>query len=256
MLLLLAVAFAGCKKDDDDDKDPVDTFQPKQEQWGFAVNYTAKWCGPCGSWGAPLIKSLADVNRSVAITNHASNDPMYNQDLYQSMAADRPTGGGIPSFWVADEKVTTSNAVSKMNETVGKPATTGIILKYSVSGGKMEVETRTKFFSAGTGEYYLSVYVLESGIPGGSANSSPPYTQSGASDPNYTHDYVLRASNTGQAYGELLVSNPAADETVDKKYSITVDPTWVNDLYAAAILWKYDATASPKYIFVNAYQVK
>jgi hypothetical protein len=254
MLVLAGLFMAGCDKDEDT---PDDTLTPKQEQWGFAVNYTAKWCGPCGSWGAPLIHDLAAVNRTVAITNHASGDPMYNAGLYSTMTADRTTGGGIPSFWVGDDKVSTGDAVAKLNILISRPATTGVILKHSKSGLNMTIETKTKFFTAATGEYYLSVFVLESGIPGGSSAPSD-YVQNGATDPNYTHDFVLRASSVpANAYGELIATNPEAGKEIAKTYTIALDPSWTKQVYACAILWKYDAaSAVPKYKFVNAYQVK
>jgi hypothetical protein len=256
VILVAGLILGGCKKDDTDDDNPSDTFQPKQEQWGFAVNYTATWCGPCGNWGAPLIQSLSEVNRIVAITNHASGDPMHVATLYTTMTADRTTGGGIPSFWVGDEKVTTSNAVSKANELINKPATTGIILKHKREGANMVIETRTKFFSAAQGDYYLSVYVLESGIPGDAAAGN--YKQNGATDPAYKHKFVLRAANTpNNAYGELIVSNPEANKVVDKNFTIAINASWNKEVYACAILWKYDASAAvPKYKFVNAFQVK
>jgi hypothetical protein len=255
MLIFAGVLLGGCKKDDEDD-DTDDTFQPKQEQWGFAVNYTATWCGPCGNWGAPLIKELGLVSRTVAITNHASGDPMHVASLYSTMTADRTTGGGIPSFWVGDDKVSTGDAKTKLNALIAKPASTGIILKHSKSGNNMIIETRTKFFAAATGEYFLSVFVLESGIPGGT--SAGQYSQSGAADANYTHSFVIRASSVpSNAYGELIVSNPEAGKVVDKKYTIALDPTWNKQVYACALLWKYDAAAAvPKYKFVNAFQVK
>lgn len=252
ILLTFVLILGACKKDEEE----TAGLEPTSTQNGFAINYTATWCGYCGDWGAPLIhKWGADASKAVVICSHASNDPM-NNSLYGEFSADRTTGGGIPSFWVGDTKTTDNNA---MIDLVGSgSAKAGVDYSYEVSGTTMTVKTKTKFFSPEAGEYYLSVLALEDGINGNS--TAGQYTQSGVSNsyPNddYHHDYVLRASASGSAYGTLIASNPANEAVVDKDYTITLDPSWKSP-YAVVIIWKYDASASaPQYKYINALKKK
>lgn len=256
--LVIALAFSFTACDDDDDNNSNSGLNPKQEQWAFAINYTATWCGHCGDWGAPLIHDMNAEGKTLAICAHGSNDPM-NNPLYSNFQTDRPSGGGIPSFWVGDTKSGSSSGISDVQNLKAQTATAGIDMNYGISGGNATVQLAVKFFEAGTGDYYLSVYVLEDGIDGSSSAGS--YKQSGTSSsyPNddYEHNFVLRASNVAdQAYGELIISDPASGKTVTKNYDIPVDASWDQDVYVGAILWKKDGSGSPQYKFVNAYKKK
>lgn len=252
--LIIAVAFffSSCNKDD------VSKLDPQQVMYALGINYTATWCGPCGNWGAPLIHSIADVSpgKVVAMTVHASGDPMYLETLYGQFTADRTTGGGIPSFWVADLKVSSGDAESQTTASLATIPDAGMDYAITRTGNNFNVNVQVKFFNAVQGDYYLSTLVLESGIDG--STNSGAFKQNGVSNPDtYKHDYVLRASATGNAYGELITSGATADQTFDKTYDIALDLTWTNDVYVVCILWKYDpASAVPTYKFVNAFYDK
>jgi thiol-disulfide isomerase/thioredoxin len=253
-VLAFVLMVSACKKDDE----VVDSLAPTSTQNGFAVEFTATWCGPCGDWGAPLIHKFGEeAPKGAVISCHASGDPMYDAALYGSFTADRTTGGGIPSFWVANEKTTNSSAMTNLIAT--GTAKAGVDYSYEVSGTSMTVKTRTKFFSPDAGEYYISVLVLEDGINGNS--TAGEYKQNGTTNsyPNddFHHSYVLRASSVvGNAYGSLLVSNPASSAEIDKDFTITLDASWKNT-YPVVIIWKYNAAASaPQYEYINSLKKK
>ncbi|MCD4697166.1 MAG: Omp28-related outer membrane protein, partial [Bacteroidales bacterium] len=180
---------------------------------------------------------------------HASGDPMFNQGLYNSFENVRTNGGGIPSFWIGDTK---TNNESFMTTLLEQEQVAGIAISSSKSGTSITVKTKTEFFEAGEGEYYLSVLILESGIDGSS--SSGQYAQNGTDTPaTYKHDFVLRASATdGNAYGELVTTDPAKGTTVSKNYTITLEESWNNEVYAVAVLWRKSTTGMPVFEFVNA----
>lgn len=220
---------------------------PLQKQGAFALNYTATWCGPCGDWGAPKIHDMEESGSPVvAITAHASGDPMFISTLYNSFSSVRPTGGGIPSFWAGD---TDDGGPGDITSQLSQTPPAGIEFLSARVGNEMNVKVKVVFFENVTGEYYLSVYVLEDGIDGSA--SSGQYAQNGVANPdNYKHDFVLRAVATpDNAYGEMLASGSIAAGTgFDKTYAIPVDGTW-NDVYAAVCIWKKDGTF---YSFVNS----
>jgi len=244
---LVAATFSNCKKEDE-----VQKLAPKQTQNGFAINYTAKWCGPCGSWGAPAIHALHDVDadKVVAITAHAGGDPMHNRALYYSFGAQdqRPTGGGIPAFYVGDNKTYSTSAMTNL---LAQTPVAGMDMKSSKKDGKMKVDAQVKFFEDGTGEYYLSILMLEDGIDGGTSAPSD-YQQNGTSDPNYKHDFVLRASHVqGNSYGELIATNPAKNKTFDVSAEMDIESGW-EDVYPVLLLWHKNTNGF--YEFVNAFK--
>lgn len=249
VVLLLALAFTlvSCNKDDDSDEDQE--LVPLQVQFGLAINYTATWCGPCGQWGAPLIHDFADAGQVVAITAHAQGDPMYNSALYNGFASDRPTGGGIPSFWVGDINTT---KVSDMNTLLNQVPVAGIALRYDTEGGAMTIDTKTEFFSTQTGIYYLVVLLLESGIDG--SESAGDYAQNGTANPeSYKHDYVLRASSSDNSvYGIKILTDPAKGDFSENTFTIQINESWNNEIYPVAILWKKNSLSEPVFEFINA----
>jgi len=254
LFVLTGLLFSACSKDDEEgnDGDQYSSLNPVQQQRGFAVNYTGAWCYYCGQWGADLIHSYAADAPSGAIICAHTGDPMSNS-LYGSFTSDRETGGGVPSFWVGDVKTHQSSA---MNYLLSQPADCGIDYKYEVKDGKMTVDVKVKFFEAGQGDYYLSVLVLEDGIPGG--NTAPQdYQQNGTDDPDYEHDFVLRASASGNsAYGESIVNNPAKDSEITKTYTIDLDNSW-DDVYPVCIVWRLENSGdNPHYKFINSLKKK
>jgi hypothetical protein len=248
LMIGLALVFASCNKEDDDTTDKG--IVVKKEQWAMAINYTATWCGPCGSWGAPLIKETGALPRVMAITMHASGDPMYEATYYGQSTGDRETGGGIPSFWVNDTKSTSSNTKSTAEGATALLPTAALGMKAEKTGATYSVKVKAEWYAAGTGDYYLSVFLLEDGIDGSAAAGA--YKQNGATDPNYTHSFVFRTAASAGFFGDLVASAPAAGHTVEKEFSINILPSWTKNVYPVAILWKYDPTgAKPHYKFVN-----
>lgn len=253
---------ASCKKEtvEPDPEPQIPALSPKQEQWGLAINYTAKWCSPCGSWGAPLIHNLSGMGKVVAVTNHASGDPMFNSTLYTQMTSDRITDGGIPAFWVGNTKTNSSNSTSTMTQLLAtSPVVAGIDMRTKRTNADISIESKVEFFQAGTGDYYLSFWMLESGIDGSTAAGSS-YAQLGTSDPNYKHDFVIRKSE-GHVYGEKILTDPAAGKTYEKNFTMTVNTEWSKEVYIVAVLWKFDPSGNPankipKYKFVNAFMYK
>lgn len=253
-ILLAAIMLAiSCKKTEIIPPDPPAFLNPQQEQWGLAINYTAKWCSPCGSWGAPLIHDLNEMGKVVTVTNHASGDPMFNSTLYYAMSADRPTGGGIPAFWIGDTKTTSTSAMTTL---LAKTPIAGLDMKTFRVGSDINIAVQVKFFSAGSGDYYLSFWMLESGIDGSA--SAGTYAQAGTSDANYTHDFVLRQAYDTKVYGDKILTSPAAGTVYDKVITMSVDAAWTKDVYIAACLWKYDPAGNPTnnipyYKYINGF---
>jgi hypothetical protein len=250
ILILMAFSFIlyACKKDDDAEETTVDELVPVQKQWGFVLNYTATWCFYCGQWGAPLVHEFEQAGDVVAISAHASDDPMYNQTLFNCFTSDRATGGGIPSFWVGNVQTTQMSAMTTL---LAQEPLAAIAMQSSVDGDSLRIKTKTKFYIASEGHYYLAVLILEDGIDGSS--SSGNYTQNGVSNPeSYKHDFVLRASaTTGNVYGIKIGIDPTSGTEILQDYVVKINDNWAN-YYPVAILWKADGNASPIYRYINS----
>lgn len=222
----------------------------------LVLNYTAASCYNCGSWGAPLIHDLEQSNDVIAICVHSLSDPMYSSSML-SFKSQRETGGEIPVFWVGDIKTTdeesTRNAVNLIKTNL---AVAELELSYFITDTNMYVHVQSTFGFKHKGIYNLSVFLLEDGIDGSSSTGF--YRQSGTlhSYPNndFTHDYVLRSSSTGnEAYGEMIVENPGKNQVVTKSFSFDIKNNPKENIYPIAVLWKYDPESDkPLYKFVNA----
>ena len=260
LMAAFLMIFSACKKDEQTE-DP-DALAPTAAQKGFCIEYTSTTCGICGNQGFILSHQFAsDAPNGVVMTLHvnSNSDKMANNTLSYGFNDDRPVEGGIPKFYVGDNKISLSETNAMKDLIAQGDAVAGIDIKYEKDGTNMKVETLTKFFSAAAGEYYLSVYILEDGIDG-SSSAPQGYVQAGGtySHPNddYKHDFVIRASSmNNNVMGEKIATSPTKDQEISKSYTIPLDASW-KDVYAVAVLWHYVPSATVKYQYVNSIRKK
>ena len=176
----------------------------------------------------------------IHIDDELANTPLSNSfDQYF-------TCGGVPTFFVGDVE---TSSFSQINTICSQSPVAQSCFIITKNFGLINVKTRTRFFKEVTGDYYLSVYVIESNINGGSGT----YQQSGGGS-DFKHDYVLRAANTpSSAFGELISSGSAGKGKIaDKEYDIPVGPiTSADNLSVITVIWQKTGTT---YKFVNAYK--
>lgn len=242
LVLLLAVgAFAAsCSKE----AKITETITVPQSQKTLLIYKGATWCGPCGQNGKPVLRAMEAIGEDKVVcmasqTNDGLNSPA--GDLIGNNLMTRFAQNGIPHMFESGNGNTynfypnQSTATNNMTSINAKPANVNAYISASTNGSVIDVTAKTKFFAAGSGEYYLSVLVLEDNIQ---------KTQSGSSNPE--HDNVIRGNAGASAWGEAITST-AMDAEQEFKYSITVDPTWnKSNLKVAAVIWKktgnnYDA---------------
>ena len=256
LLLAFVLISVACNKDEEEKEENTTTpatLNPTSTQKGFAIEYTATWCSPCGNWGAPLIhKYSVEAPKGVVISIHSS-DTMCNAFLESSFEADRPVDTGIPDFWVGDINTISDDAMKNLLATANADA--GVDVLYSKKENSMNVQVAIKFFSPDTGDYYLSVLLLEDGIDG--SIGSGAFEQSDPPNPaTYKHDFVLRKSViSGEAYGELIASNPVDGKYIRKDYVLSFESSWKN-IYPVAIVWKKVVGAKPEYKYINSIKRK
>ncbi len=218
---------------------PWDDLAPTNTQWGLVINYTANWCGPCGSWGVPLMKRCVEKGNVVGVGVKASGDPQYNAPIYSAYIADRTTGGSIPAFWMGDTKTESESALTTLMNRTPKA---GVAMKHELTEDSIIVYSVVETFDTfdPEGEYYLATVVQEDGLK---------YSQAGVTDPNYRHNYVTRAAFDGKPYGVPVTLKTGKNNF---RYAIAIETKWdVANIYAHVVLYKKEGTTKPVYKFIN-----
>lgn len=231
--------------------------------------WTATWCGPCGSTGSPLFKTMLEDNVDndmIAIDLHSSNssrlvpgyiDPADNQpkvalEMAGQLAQQIRPNGYIPLFTLNNEfqgnsSVQTTSVNSKITAHNSNDPVLGVAAKATADGNTITVETRTKFFEDAPGDYYISVLLLEKDVVA---------TQrvGGADDPNFGHKQVVRASVIdGEMHTQkgisvnTIASDASADAVIDGEYTLNWQKAQLPDGFST---WEFDKANTTAVVIV------
>jgi hypothetical protein len=250
-----SVVFVSCKKTTEGPA-AAQGIVVEEKNTSIINKFTGTNCYYCGDWGWPMFTGLIDAHHgvdAVCIGSYSQNS--FAQLLINSFATamDKrlPVKAGYPTFsanfydaWTnaSTLQAMTANIETKISEHKAAAVVANSGLTYTVEGNNIVVNTRTKFFQAATGEYNISVIVLEDKVI---ANQSGP--NGGA---NASHHKVLRSSNGD--WGTMVSSGSVASGTqFDKTITITKDAAWnMANVEIATLLWKKNGT---QWDFVNAH---
>jgi len=215
-------------------------LNPVKTQWGLVINYTASWCVYCGQWGVSYMNNFISKGNVVGIACKASGDISYNSVIFNGFNGDRPTDG-YPTFWIGDTESTSSGT---LNTLMSRTPTAAFAAKHEIKGDSLIVYAVLNTYSdLASGDYYLSVGVLEDGLH---------YGQAGISDPDYRHKYVARKQYEDLAYGET--TNIQANTTYKYRHAIKLESAWEkSNCYATVVLYKKESGAKPNYKFINGF---
>lgn len=228
---------------------------PPNKNVAIVNKTTATWCGPCGSWGWTLFEGITADNEAKAIimgTYGSSSSDMYNQtagDFYNDFAS----GAGWPAFCAIGINrtaystsggiytgATQTNVKATVDSFVNTPVVASTGYNYSISGSTLTVNTVNKFWSAGSGDYYVNVYLVEDGVMN---------TQNGQTGV-VAHHHVLRGGVTGTWGTNLVNGSFSANQTVNKSFTYTIPSTWdKSKLEVVTMIWK---KVGSDYQFINA----
>lgn len=243
LVALATFGFHACKKDVDPEIITVST-----EHKSFQLDFTANWCGPCGSY-KEIFEDVAHhyPYKLVVMEIHASNDSFYVPAMYNYWA-NVYNVTGIPTIvgdnrriswgWVAPTfELDTSDFYHLIDSTNSAPTPCGIGLSKSISGSTMTIKTKTVFFDAYEGEFTLAVYIVEDDLY---------FEQNGSS--NWYHDNVFRACvNDPQGVGTTLVNGPVTKGTTfDNEFTYTIPSNFVPaNLHVIAVVYKMGTNPKP-----------
>jgi thiol-disulfide isomerase/thioredoxin len=247
-LILAAVvvatfAFNACKKDVDPEIITVST-----EHKSFQMDFTANWCGPCGSYK----EIFQDVehhfpHKLVVMEIHASNDSFHVPAMYNYWANVYDVTG-IPTIiqdnrrvswgWVAPTfELDTSDFYHLIDSTTSSPTPCGIGLAKSISGNTMTIKSKVVFFDSYDGEFTLAIYVVEDDLY---------FEQNGTSD--WYHDNVFRACvNDPQGVGTTLINGSVSKGTTfDQEFTYTIPADFVqSNLHIIGVVYEMGTQPKP-----------
>lgn len=214
----------------------------------LVTKISATWCPPCGGWGWTLMEELVIDNEDKAtliVAHHDGQLVTASGDAF-STNFNSPYQ---PYFYVYNNDVgaTSSNGATKRTEVkdmvdveAAKAPVVNAGMTLTLSGTDLQIDTKTKFFQATSGEYYLGVYAVENEVVN---------FQQGQGN-NAIHEKVLRGKLNSEIFGELITSGDVdADTEFDKTFNATIGSDWdVNHLEIVTIIWKKEGDT---YVAIN-----
>lgn len=218
---------------------------PLQVNKGMITKITATWCGPCGEWGWTMLETMiADKgSKNLVMTMYPSNSTSDNdKDFYSQIAADWKThldfGHSIyPTFgsnfkdhtgphYDASAGTLNSGAIQSdiyadVDAFDAAPVVASTGYTYELIGNTINVKTKTKFWQAASGEYYVLPIIIENG-------TAHIQNVQGTGVVTKNHHNVMRASMAATSYGDQIASGSiTANQTFTKDYSFTItDASW------------------------------
>ncbi len=214
----------------------------------LVTKIAATWCPPCGGWGWIFFEDLVIDNEAKAtmiVAHHDGDLVTVAGDAFSSNF----NSPYQPYFYVYNDDVgaSSSSAATKRTEVkdlvdveAAKSPVANAGMNLFLTGGQLVIDTKTKFFQAASGEYYIGVYAVE--------NEVVNY-QAGIGD-NAVHEKVLRGSLTGETFGALLMSGDiAVGGEFSNSFSTELEDTWnLDHLEIVTIIWKKEGDT---YVAIN-----
>ena len=204
----------------------------------LVTKLTATWCTNCGTWGWELFEGIEEDNtgKALLLKAHFSGDldnPVGDAFTTNFMAIGQPKfilnneDQRATRNTVAADRVKIADQIDQMS-LMAPVANMGFFAE--MVNGKIEVQTKTKFFQEAQGEYYLSLYVVEDAV---SNNQSGI----GLTD----HTAIIRTSFEADAFGNRISMMNTIGEGMEftASHSIDIAANWNTDnLYLVGMIWK------------------
>lgn len=269
--LFIAIFFAGCDKITGPTREGGNVIVDNPSEQGivypdttFTVqkhvlmeDYTGQTCGNCPEAGLVLEDLINEFGKKIVpLAVHAGsfampNPPKYTSDFRNPISTELDNKFGISAFgnpngMVDRENFGTGNHIvyhtnwrSKVEQRLSIAPASHIAIKNTLypTSNKIKTDVKVNFISSLTGDYRLSVMLMEDSI----ISAQKDYSKTPDYDPNYVFNHVLRAAFNG-AYGEDIAASPngsaSSPISVTKTYSIDVDSKWNRkQLYVIAYVY-------------------
>jgi thiol-disulfide isomerase/thioredoxin len=258
--LIATVWVASCEKSDTGSG--IDNNVPEQQN-AVLFYFSGNWCGPCGLYGRPALKNIAEEFKGrVSIIdcqlNGSGKDPLNN--AYATTMAGVFNVQAVPTAFIGANKgmkVVSGNSDMEtqirdaLNDNISPNSIANTVITSQVEGSEVYVNVKTRFFQETSDKFELAVYLLESNIV------ERQYVSSNGWDDNSIFNNVLREvlSEMDGQLGENLVTGSVKNEEITKSFKVTLNPAWKREnLSVAAIIWVKNLNNT--YSIVNGSSVK
>lgn len=283
VLVLLLFVLASCSKSDDNTPEPVtpaDTTNNNNNGSGISEvpsSFTQKvlletfvgaWCSTCPDADYKRDQVVnSNPGRIIAATAHQSDGmaiPLYNT-LYSTFTTNIPSGmvNRTPSLGVVVFNQT--QWMSNTTVALGKTAKCGVAITSSVVSGSATIDIHAGFKETLTGNYTLTVYLVEDKVTGTgtgynqsnaySGTSGSPFYNLGNPIVNYQHNRVVRKVLTANLGDPIPASKMVTGGEFTKTFTTTVNGYNQNELYVVAFVNK-TGTSATTYEIMNVQQSK
>ncbi len=155
--------------------------------------------------------------------------------------------------------------LSNFNVNRQKSAKCGLAIKTNVNGSTATIEAHAGFNQTMTGNYTLTVYLIENNVTGNgnqydqrnSYNTTVGHSFYQAGDPiiGFQHNYVVRKVISATLGDAINAANMHSGGDEIKTYTTSISGYKQNDLYAVAFINK-TGTSATTYEIMNAQKVK
>ena len=248
ILLFGLLVFGGCE--DEPDNFEISNVPSAFTKKVLIEEFTGAWCGYCPD-GAHIVESIINDNNGkvVGVSLHSGDamevahtnflETTYQNTGYPSGMVDRVPVNGNTSlnrgYWeyVASDQLT-------------KTAVCGLAIKSEVNGASATVEVHAGFNTTLSGEFRLTVYLIENSVTGtgygydqrnyyNTVTESPFYN---LGDPieGYEHNHTLRAILSESLGDAIMVSEMASGEEQIETYTVDLSSYNKNNLSIVAFV--------------------
>ncbi|WP_162903395.1 Omp28-related outer membrane protein [Taibaiella koreensis] len=240
---------------------------PQQKTRSVVFLFSETWCGPCGAYGKPaaeqLKADLATSDKGYIIGVKTSSTPSSINATGGNALADNYGVESVPSFYInkgsvegslsASPTATSQDIVGKVTTANSTAAVASAAANISVAGTTITVTAKAKFWTAASGQYYMTVLLAEDEVEA---------AQNGVSGGPAKHPYVLRGAmaTTGTElastpWGEQIgTASTAANAEFSKTFKVSIKSDWnKTKLSAFVVLFKMN---NGKYEVINAEKAK
>lgn len=265
-----ALVITSCSKSGDENPEPapVDSTNTNNNNNGtvpatftqkvLLEEFTGSWCQTCPDADYKRDQVIAaNPGKVIAVAVHETDameipliwelDGAFNTNIPSGMINRTPSTGNV----ILNQSQWMSNTTVAANKT----AKCGLAINSTVSGTTASINVRTGFKETLTGNYHLTVYLVENKVTGtGSGysqanayntSSGSPFYNDGNPIVGYEHNYVARKVLSADDLGDVIdASSMQAGKEYVKNFTANISGYNQANLYVVAFVNKVGISAT------------